>query len=95
MLDNIEILGLIAAILTTSAFLPQVYKTWKSKDVSSLSLAMLLLFFVGISLWVVYGIYINSLSLIIANGITIISYMFLIYFKLTYPKDGNGTDKIS
>ena len=95
MLDNIEILGLIAATLTTSAFLPQVYKTWKSKDVSSLSLAMLLLFFVGISLWVVYGIYIKSLSLIIANGITIISYMFLIYFKLTYPKNSNETDKIS
>jgi len=42
LLGNIEILGLIAAVLTTSAFLPQVYKTWRTKDVSSLSLSMLL-----------------------------------------------------
>ncbi len=84
LLDNIEILGLIAAVLTTSAFLPQVYKTWKTKDVSALSMPMLLLFFVGIILWFIYGFYIKSVSLIIANGITIISYAFLIFFKVKY-----------
>jgi MtN3 and saliva related transmembrane protein len=86
-LDSIEILGLIAAALTTSAFLPQVYKTWKTRDVSSLSLSMLLLFFVGIILWVIYGFYIGSLSLIIANGITIVSYALLIFFKLKHATD--------
>ncbi len=94
-MDNIEILGLVAAVLTTSAFLPQVYKTWKTKEVSSLSLPMLILFFVGIILWFIYGIYINSLSLIIANGITIGSYALLIFFKLKYDKDKGKTDKIS
>jgi len=86
-LGNIEILGLIAAGLTTSAFLPQVYKTWKTKDVSSLSMPMLVLFFVGIILWFIYGIYINSLSIIIANGITIGSYALLIFFKVKYAKN--------
>ncbi|MCH7525256.1 MAG: SemiSWEET transporter [Bacteroidetes bacterium] len=86
-MDNIEILGLIAAGLTTSAFLPQVYKTWKTKDVSSLSMPMLVLFFVGIILWLIYGIYINSLSIIIANGITIGSYALLIFFKVKYAKN--------
>jgi len=94
-LGNIEILGLIAAGLTTSAFLPQVYKTWKTKDVSSLSMPMLVLFFVGIILWFIYGIYINSLSLIIANGITIGSYALLIFFKVKYANSRKKTDKIS
>lgn len=43
-IDFIEIIGLTAATLTTAAFLPQVYKTWKTKDVSALSLPMLILF---------------------------------------------------
>jgi len=80
----IELIGLIAAVLTTAAFLPQVYKTWKTKDVSALSLPMLILFFTGIVLWLVYGIYIKSLSMIIANGITIVSSLLLLYFKVTY-----------
>ncbi|MFT5215362.1 MAG: MtN3 and saliva related transmembrane protein [Glaciecola sp.] len=86
MLDNfqIEIIGLIAAVLTTSAFLPQVYKTWKTKDVSALSLPMLILFFVGIVLWLIYGVYIESLSMIFANAITIVSAFLLIYFKFKY-----------
>ena len=79
-----EIIGFIAAILTTAAFLPQVYKTWKTKDVSSLSLPMLLLFFVGIAGWLVYGILINSPSMIFANSITVVSSFLLVYFKLKY-----------
>ena len=85
-MDNVEIIGIIAAVLTTSAFLPQVYKTWKTKNAKALSMPMLILFFVGIVLWFIYGILINSLSLILANGITVISYAFLIYFKLKYNK---------
>jgi len=87
-LDKVEILGLIAAVLTTAAFLPQVYKTYKSKDVSSLSMPMLLLFFVGIILWFIYGMIIKSYSLMMANGITIGSYTILIFFKLKYGKKG-------
>jgi MtN3 and saliva related transmembrane protein len=90
-IDHIEVIGLIAAVLTTSAFLPQVYRTWKTKDVSGLSLPMLLLFFIGIVLWFVYGIYIESLSMILANAITIVSSFLLVYFKLKYQ----NTDKIS
>ena len=85
-MDNIEIIGFAAAFLTTAAFLPQVYKTWKTKDVSALSLPMLLMFIIGITLWLVYALYINSPSMIIANSITIVSSVFLIYFKIKYSK---------
>ncbi len=81
---NSEIIGLIAASLTTAAFVPQVYKTWKTKSVDELSLTMYLVFFTGIVLWVIYGIFINSLSIILANTITGLLVLLLIYFKLKY-----------
>lgn len=86
-MDYMEYIGFVAAFLTTSAFLPQVYKTWKTKDVSALSLPMLSMFFLGLVLWLVYGFLKNSPSMIIANGITIISSIFLIYFKIKFSKN--------
>ncbi|WP_034041903.1 SemiSWEET family sugar transporter [Wocania ichthyoenteri] len=83
-MNYIEIIGFSAAFLTTAAFLPQVYKTWKTKDVSALSLPMLLMFITGITLWLVYGFYIHSPSMIVANTITIGSSLVLIYFKVKY-----------
>ncbi|MDP2068468.1 MAG: SemiSWEET transporter [Lutibacter sp.] len=84
MIDSNEIIGLIAGILTTAAFVPQVYKTWKSKSAESLSLTMYLVFFVGIILWLIYGISINSLAMIFANAVTGFLVLLLIFFKLRY-----------
>ena len=81
---NSEIIGLAAATLTTAAFIPQVYKTWKTKSVDELSLTMYLVFFIGIVLWLIYGIYIDSFSIILANTITGLLVLLLIYFKLKY-----------
>ena len=83
-INSVEIIGLIAATFTTAAFLPQVYQTWKTKNVASLSLPMLTLFFIGVLLWLVYGIYIDSLSVVLANAITIVSVFLLVVFKLRY-----------
>ena len=83
-IDYIEIIGLIAAFLTTASFLPQVYKTWKTKDVSSLSLPMLTMFFVGVIMWLIYGFLKQSLAIILANAITIVSLFLLIHFKIKY-----------
>lgn len=84
MIDNFEIIGLIAGVLTTSAFVPQVYKTWKSKSAESLSLTMYLVFFIGIILWLIYGIHIKSLGMILANTVTAFLALLLIFFKLRY-----------
>jgi MtN3 and saliva related transmembrane protein len=85
-MNHIEIIGFTAAFLTTAAFLPQVYKTWKTKDVSALSMPMLLMFIAGVTLWLVYALYIDSPSMIVANAITIGSSFLLIYFKIKYSK---------
>ena len=84
MIDFYEIIGLVAAVLTTISFLPQVFKTYKTKDTSGLSLTMYIVFFIGVVLWSVYGIYINSLSVILANSITAILALYLIFMKLKY-----------
>jgi len=81
-----EIIGFLAAILTTVAFLPQVFQTWKTKDVSGLNLLMLLIFSIGILLWLVYGILLKSPSIIFANIITAISSSLLVFFKVKYHK---------
>lgn len=83
-MDYIEVIGFIAAILTTAAFLPQVYKTWKTKDVSSLSLPMLIIFFIGVFAWLIYGFLKNSPPMIFANSITIVSVFLLVYYKIKY-----------
>lgn len=84
MINSIEILGLVAATLTTAAFLPQVYKTWKLKSADSLSLTMLLTFVSGVLCWLIYGFLIDSLPIILANLVTAISGFLLLYFKYRY-----------
>lgn len=85
-MPSVEIIGFIAAFLTTASFLPQVYKTWKTKDVSGLSLPMFAMFFLGVLLWLVYGFLIDSPSIIAANGVTLLSALIIIYFIFKYRK---------
>ncbi|WP_299225466.1 SemiSWEET family sugar transporter [uncultured Psychroserpens sp.] len=85
-LNNTEILGLVAAFLTTVSFLPQVYQTWKTKDVSGLSLPMFSIYFSGIVIWLVYGFLLNSPALIFSNTVTALSSFLLLFFKLKYGK---------
>ena len=83
MIDPIfEIVGLLAAFLTTSAFIPQVYKIYKEKISAGISLTMYIILFTGVILWLIYGILISSLSIIIANGVTALLQLSIIIFKL-------------
>jgi MtN3 and saliva related transmembrane protein len=84
MIDKFEIVGLVAAFLTTSAFVPQVLKAWKTKSTESLSLPMYLIFFVGIVLWFIYGFHLKSLAMILSNFITGLLALVLIILKLRY-----------
>ena len=82
----VEGIGLFAAALTTYSFLPQVYKTWKTKDVSAFSITTFSMFFVGIVCWLIYGIYKESLSMILANTITMVSSFIILFFIFKYRK---------
>jgi MtN3 and saliva related transmembrane protein len=65
-----EFIGLCAAILTTVAFAPQVVRTWRMGG-NELSWLMLGLFGTGVTLWFVYGWLLNSMPLLLANGLTL------------------------
>jgi len=83
-MDNVTLIGLAAAFLTTLAFLPQVIKVWRTRSTKDISLLTFLCFCSGVILWLIYGIIINNLPLIAANGVTLILSGTILIFKLRY-----------
>ncbi len=67
-----EWLGYIAATLTTSAFVPQAVKTIRTRDTRAISLAMYVVFTVGIVFWFAYGMSLGSWPMIVSNAITFV-----------------------
>lgn len=76
-----ELIGYPAAILTTAAFLPQAWKSWRTRDLSGISLPMYALFTLGVGLWLAYGIAIESWPVIAANGITLVLAGLVLWLK--------------
>lgn len=79
-----DIIGSIAALCTTLAFVPQVLHIVKTKDTKAISLKMYLIFIVGIFSWLVYGLLMMQLPLILANTCTLILASVILYYKLKY-----------
>jgi len=73
--------GYLGGTMTTVAFLPQVFKTLRTRDTRSISLGMYLLFTTGVFLWLVYGIRLHALPMILANGITLLLSFVLLVAK--------------
>ncbi len=78
----IPAIGLLAAILTSSSFLPQALKTIRTKDTSSISLSMYILFTLGTLLWFIYGLATNNFPVWVANGFTLILASIILFFKI-------------
>jgi MtN3 and saliva related transmembrane protein len=83
-MNLVTALGFFAGALTTVAFLPQVVQTWKTKSAKDLSLPMLLSFTTGVLCWLLYGIWIDSLPIIVTNGITLVLAGANLILKLKY-----------
>ena len=82
--DTIEWIGGLAAMLTTASFVPQVWLTLRTRDVSGISLGMYSCFTLGVALWLVYGLSIGSLPVSIANCITLILALAILGMKLWF-----------
>ena len=67
-----ELIGAIAAFLTTASFLPQAIKTIKTRDTSGISLSMYLMFVTGVGFWLAYGVLLGNWVIIVANIVTFI-----------------------
>ena len=82
--DLNSIVGFMAAILTTFAFVPQVVKVWRTRSTSGISLGMYSLFTLGVSLWLVYGILIHAWPVILANSVTLVLAGSVLVMKLRF-----------
>ena len=85
-LNYIDFFGFSAALLTTIAFLPQLYKTWRTKSADDVSLIMLILFIIGLICWIIYGLKIHSIPILVANIITFIFNFSILILKITYSE---------
>jgi len=81
---NLEILGFVAATLTTGGLVPQAIKVWRSRSAGDLSLIMYAMIWVGTVLWLVYATVIASPALLYANGAAFLLVSLILYFKLRY-----------
>ena len=82
-LDLRDIVGYIAAILTTAAFVPQAWRSWQTRDLSGVSLPMYRLFTAGVALWLLYGVMLSSWPIIVANVITLSLAGLVLVLKVT------------
>ena len=81
---QIDIIGYCAAFLTTIAFLPQAMRSWKTRDLSGISLGMYSLFTAGVGLWLVYGLIIEKWPMILANSLTFALALSILMLKLRH-----------
>ena len=77
-----NIIGILAGILTTIAFIPQVIDVIQTKNTDGISLSMYIIFVIGIILWLIYGILINSIEIIISNIIMLPLASYILYYVI-------------
>jgi len=83
-MDYTQIIGYLAAVGTTGAFLPQVMKTFRTKSTKDISLTMYIFFCTGVFLWIIYGLMVGSWPVILANSIVFILGMIILAMKVRY-----------
>lgn len=83
-MEGTTVLGLIAATITTSSFLPQAIQTLRTKNTKDISLGMYSLLTTGVLLWLIYGVMTKDLPLLIANGITFLFSVLILVYKVVY-----------
>lgn len=84
MIMNPEWVGYLAAILTTAAYVPQTVKVLRTRHTESISLGMYGMITVGILLWFLYGLLIDSPSIMLANGSTFLMAVTILVMKIRF-----------
>jgi MtN3 and saliva related transmembrane protein len=82
----VNLIGSLAAFCTTISFVPQLIRVYKLKTARDISLTMFLIFSTGVFLWLLYGIFIHSFPVILANGFTLALSLAIIALKIKYDR---------
>ena len=83
----IEKVGYVAAFCTTTSFVPQLVRVLRLRSARDISLPMFLMFSFGVFLWVLYGFWVHSLPVFVANGLTLILSLSILVLKLRFDRD--------
>ena len=83
-----ELIGYLAASLTTCSFVPQALQTFRTRDVSGISLGMYSVFTAGVALWLVYGLALAAWPIVVANAITLVLAGTILGMKVRYGVRG-------
>jgi MtN3 and saliva related transmembrane protein len=99
-MDITDLLGYAAGTLTTISLLPQVWRTFRSKDVSGISLRMYFIFTAGVAIWLAYGIVLQEQPMILANSVSLVLACMVLAMKLRYGRRGkkaeaDGRDRLA
>jgi MtN3 and saliva related transmembrane protein len=90
---NIDLIGYVAACMTTISFLPQLIRVIKLRSARDISLGMFLIFTVGTLCWLIYGLLSRSLPVSIANGVTLILSASILFLKLHFDSRATHPDQ--
>lgn len=85
-MHTIDLIGYVAAILTTCSFVPQVWLTFKTRDVSGISLGMYSAFVTGVAGGLMYGWMLEAWPVVIANSLTLSLALVILGMKLVYGR---------
>jgi MtN3 and saliva related transmembrane protein len=81
-----DMLGYAAATLTSLSFVPQAWRTFRTKDVSGISLKMYSVFTLGVAVWLAYGIVLGEVPMMVANGLTLVLACAVLVMRVRYRK---------
>lgn len=85
-MNALDLLGLVATCFTTSSFVPQVWRTWKTRDVSGISLPTYVIITIGLALWLVYGWLRGDMPLMVANAVMAVLTGAITVMKLRFEQ---------
>jgi MtN3 and saliva related transmembrane protein len=88
-----DVLGYLAATLTTVSFVPQAWRTFRTKDVSGISTKMYTVFTLGVAVWLAYGVVLGETPMIIANSSTLVLACAVLAMKVKYGKKAKQEGK--
>jgi MtN3 and saliva related transmembrane protein len=82
-----DVIGSLAAVLTSVAFLPQVIRVWRTRSARDISLGMYAAFVTGVACWVAYGLLIRAWPVVAANLVTFLLACGVLLLKLRYDRE--------
>ena len=83
-MDKVQIIGIVAGILTSVSMLPQLIKIINEKKAENVSVWMLLILLLGLALWTVYGLMKKDWPIIVTNAFSVLLNLTLVFFRYKY-----------